>query len=77
MRAGTVVTALNIRPLQKAEEPGVTLPVRHLPINAHLLLPSLPFVFIDLNHFPGPSRAILEMEGRKEERGREEKGKRR
>lgn len=43
----------------------------------HLLLSFLPSVFIDLNHLPGPSRTILKMEGRKEEGGREEKGKRR
>ena len=35
--------------------------------------PTLPFEFIDLNHLPGPSRTILEMEGRKEERGREKR----
>jgi hypothetical protein len=44
---------------------------------ALLLLPFLPFVFIDFSHLPDPSRAVSQMEGRKEERGREEKGKRR
>lgn len=65
----TALRALKVAPFRG----WLCLLARHIP--ALPLQPFLPFVLIDLSRLPGPSRSIVEMEGReKKKRGREEKG---